>query len=68
MSVTKLVRRNVVTRRDREGQRRERVIRSRSFSIVPMKVGNSSPEDPLEGRGKPGHGTVMGKHEQDLIL
>jgi hypothetical protein len=29
-------------------------IRSRSFSIVPMKVGNSSPEDPLEGRDEAG--------------
>ena len=29
--------------------------------------GELIPEDPLKGREKPGHGTVMGKHERDLI-
>jgi RNA-directed DNA polymerase len=33
-----------------------------------MKVGNSSPEDPLEEREKPGHGTAMGNTNETPIL
>ena len=54
--------------RDREGQRSGRAVRSQSFSIRPVKVGNSSPEDPPEEREKPGHGTAMGNTNETLIL
>ena len=67
MSDTKIKRRNVVMRRDREGQRRGRAVRSQSFSIRPVKVGNSSPEDPPEEREKPGHGAAMGNTNGTLI-
>lgn len=33
-----------------------------------MKVGNSPPEDPLEGRREPGHGAVMGNTDKTSIL
>lgn len=33
-----------------------------------MKVGNFSPENPLEGREEPGHGTAMGNTNKTLIL
>jgi RNA-directed DNA polymerase len=32
-----------------------------------MKVGNFSPKDPPEGRGKPGHGTAMGNTKETPI-
>ena len=60
--------RTVVMTRDGEQQRVGRVIRSRSFSIVPRKAGNSTPEDPPEEREKPGHGTDVGQHNRDSEL
>lgn len=33
-----------------------------------MKVGNSTPEDPLEGSEQPGHGTAMGNTNKTPIL
>ena len=60
--------RTVVMTGDGEQQRVRRVIRSRSFSIVPRKAGNSTPEDPPEEREKPGHGAEDGKHERDTEL
>src|SRR5919106_3401151 len=59
---------NVVTLRDREGKCRGRVLRSRSLFTVPMKVGNSPLEDPLEGRDEAGSWNRNGKHGQDSDL
>lgn len=54
-------------RRDREGQRRGWGVRSQSFSVRPVKVGNSTPEDPPEESEKPGHGAVMRNTNETLI-
>ena len=54
-------RRNGIAERRKRSEAR-RVTRSRSILIVPMKQGNFSLKDPVEGSEMPYHRTVAGKH------
>ena len=36
--------------------------------IVPLKLGNGSPADPVEGSEAPDHGTVCGKHDECIEI